>query len=90
MYYPEREDFYETPEEVCSNFNGVINYNTVTELMNNNCKASYSAWEWHGYVWHQDGKFHIRVKRFGNVVGEYDYDTIEDLKSDVCDKHGDE
>jgi hypothetical protein len=90
MHYPERDDFYETEENVCSNFDGLINKNVVQELIDNNCKAGYPAWEWYGIVWHQDNRFHIKVKRYGSVIGEHDYETMEELRDDVSEKYGDQ
>ena len=90
MYFPKRDDFYRTEESVCSNFDGVIHKDVVEELKNNNCESDYPAWEWHGMVWHTGDKFHIRVKRYGSVIGEHDFDTFEELQEYVCEAYGDQ
>ena len=88
MYFPGRSDFYHTNEEVCSNFDGIINQTVVDELIHNNCWSEYPAWNWWGKVWHNGEKFHIEVRFYGSVVGTYDAATMEELRQIVCENHG--
>jgi hypothetical protein len=88
MFYPEREDFYETENNLVSNFDRVIDKNVEQELITNNCKSDYPAWNFHAYVWHDDSKFYCEVEIYHNIEGIYDYDTVEELIEDISDMFG--
>lgn len=80
-------NYYEA-EEVMSNIDYSIDREVEKELLNEDCYAQYSAYNFCGYVWHQDDKFYCEVWRYNSYVETFEGDTLEEIKEDVSSEYG--
>ena len=82
----------ETLMEFCSNFDGVIDQESVATMRATpGLKAGYSAWEWNGTVWMEaDGTWKCEVWRYHALQITIEAPSPEDLVKAVCSQWGSE
>lgn len=73
-----------------SNFDYEIDAAKVEQLKAGDCVGTYTAWNFVGLVWFEEGQFHIAVQRYGKHRRTFSGDSLEDLMRDVCDEYGSE
>lgn len=80
----------ELEDEFCSNFDGIINTETVKELKASNSHANYPGWDFHGTVWYdnQSNHFKCKIMCYRSHVDTITAETPEDLKEAVCENYG--
>jgi glutathione peroxidase-family protein len=80
----------ETGEPVYSNLDHELNQEIVTILKNNEGKlyAQHAAWNFCGYIWFKDGKWHEQVLRYHIVVNELSDTDIESLIDEANSLYG--
>ena len=74
--------------EVMSNFDGVIEEDAEFRLMNEPSYGAYSAWEFWGAVWFEDGQFHCMIKRYCRHIDTISADSLQEIMDIACDRHG--
>jgi hypothetical protein len=83
------ENMDDASDELMSNFDHEVNKDIEKELIeNNNLKASYPGWEFHGICWYKDNNFYCRVMRYHSIVGYYKADTPEELMEEISGIYG--
>ena len=76
-------------DDLMSNFDHIVNKDIEKILIeNNNIKANYPGWEFHGTCWYHENMFYCRVMRYGSVVGYYNAETPEELMEEVSSIYG--
>jgi len=80
----------ETPYvgDVMSNFDCELDKDVAGKLVGGNCHAGHCAWNFHGTVWYEGGKFHERVMRYGSVAGTLTANSVDELTRAVNDEYG--
>jgi len=79
----------ELDEPVCSNCDGIIEYDVVEQLMAQpNSYAEYLGWNFHWHVYFHNGYFHCEVWVYGSPVKTITEDTMTELREAVCDEYG--
>jgi hypothetical protein len=76
------------PMDVCSNFDHVIDSEVVRLLEAGGCVAGHAAWEFCGYVWYADGRWHEGIMRHHEHVDTVTAPTLPELFKTVNDKWG--
>lgn len=73
-----------------SNFNHSIDDDCEEQLRANENKVycHHAAWNFCGYVWFENGKFHEQVMRYKNIIDELSADSLEELKEEVNSTYG--
>ncbi len=84
------ENYESIDNEVCSNFDGVIDQHVVKQLKDTDVYSGYPARDWFGKVWYdkETHNFCCQVMRFGSHIDTVETTTMEELKEEVSDKYG--
>lgn len=84
------EDYEESAEEFCSNFDGYINYDILLTLQKEKIWAGYPGWYFYGRVWYDKiaKKYCCEVKQYCQHIDTLSSETAEGLKHLVCEKYG--
>ncbi len=75
-------------EECMTNFDGSIDEGMDDKLRKGECISEHCAWNFHGDVWFQDGKFREQVWQYHEPVAEFEADTLEELMQEVNEEFG--
>ncbi len=74
--------------DVCSNFDGLIDYTVVEELKKGGVSAGFPAWDYYGCVWFDGNEWICSVRKYHAVVDVIKANCIEELVENVKEKHG--
>jgi len=75
-------------ETIMSNSDHVIDYDVVERIKASGEVAEYPGWNFFGNVFFKDNKWYCNVWQYGSVTDLIVSDTIENLKSEVCSRYG--
>lgn len=77
-------------DPVLTNFPGDVGVNKdVADLLTRNrWIGEHTAWNFHGRVWFDGGRWHERVSVEKQAVASYSAETLEELRKIVNDEHG--
>lgn len=50
--------------------------------------SQHAGWNFCGYIWHKDGKWHNETWCYGSPRHVFTGDKIEDVIEQACDQHG--
>jgi hypothetical protein len=73
---------YEEPGQI---EDGVLNTLLTTESL-----TGWAGWNYFGYVWHQDNRFHAEIWQFNNPIAYFTEEAFDDLIHQVLDNYGSE
>lgn len=74
---------------VGSNLDMSIDHDIAARLMAEpQTFAQYAAWNWCGYVWHDERGWHMEVWRYRSLATVVHGDTIEDVRAEAIDWGG--
>lgn len=73
---------------IMSNFDGAIEQEIADVIIGKPLYSNYTAWNFCGYVWWQDNKWHCEVWHFGAYVDTFSSETLSELMSDISDEYG--
>lgn len=79
---------YTEYDELMSNIDGNINKDVADVLKTEPYFGQYSGWNFCGYVWFQDGKWHCEVwchKFYNETISE---ETLEGIMKSVSNSYG--
>lgn len=82
------EDFEQYDEEIMSNFDHVINQETVQAIKGKKFWAAYPGSAFYGHVWFNDNLWYCDVWVYGSVSRTMSDETIEGLKEKICYEYG--
>lgn len=71
-----------------TNFNHTIDDGAEDRLRSGEGFAHYSAWNFHGTVWFNSGKFKCKVMQHCNHVSTIESDSLQGIMDVACAKHG--
>lgn len=74
--------------EVYSNCDHTFDEQVVAELEKGNVTAGHSAWNFHGAIWKQDGKYFEEVKSYLRVVGLIEGTSLVDVVTKTIERFG--
>ena len=76
-------------ESIISNFDDVINNETVKAIKGKKLYSTYPAYNFYGdKVWWENGKWHCEVWIYKSHYATYSNKDLEFLKIEICDNHG--
>lgn len=75
-------------DDVMSNFDRQIEKDIEKELKETLSYAGYAAWDFHGDVWYEDGKFYCEIWRYHCHVNTLEADTLEEIMEEASEKYG--
>lgn len=82
------EGYTHCGENICSNFDHIVDQSIVERMKTEKIVADYPAWNFHGSVWFKDGKFHCAVMQYHELSEIISADTFDEVKEEVCEKFG--
>ena len=71
-----------------SNFDHQVDEGLAQALTETPIFASYSGWNFHGYVWFEDRQFHCEVWTYNAYRGTVSAATLEEIMEAVSDHYG--
>jgi hypothetical protein len=75
-------------DDVMSNFDHLIEDGAEDKLKNNYVYGGYPGWDFHGWVWHEQDKFHCEVSVYGTIQQIISADTLKELMAEVSLQYG--
>lgn len=82
------EGLKEHHENICSNFDHVINESAVEELKKGISFAAYPGWDFYATVWYANGLFHAKIKQYQVHVDTISAKTFAKVKKLICKTFG--
>lgn len=73
---------------ITNRLGGRIDHGVAEVLARGGVFGQHVAWDFHGVVWHNGGRWHERVCVHHKPVGSYSAETLEELQTIVNDEHG--
>ena len=86
----DRDLYTETDEPVMSNFDHTIDDAAERLLKQNKVYSGYPAWNFHGDVWFEDGKFYCEIWQYHNHVNTVEASTLQEIMDTCCEFYGGE
>jgi len=74
--------------EVMTNFDHSIDNDIAEQLKDTNFYAGYSAWDFHGSVWFENGEYHCQIKRYGNHIDTISNEDLQGIMNEASEKYG--
>jgi len=71
-----------------SNYDHLIDMDVKETLLTTKKHACYPGWNFHSRVWHKDGQWYAEVWRYGSYVETISDAELTEVKSQICDKYG--
>jgi hypothetical protein len=75
-------------EAVMSNFDHEINIEIANKLREGGYYADYSAWNFHGEVWYDDGKWKCEIRRYHRHIKTIVADTLKEIMEQASHEYG--
>lgn len=82
------EPFEDFGEELMSNFDHSIDRKVEEAIKGKPYYAQYSGWNFCGYVWWENEKWHCEVWTYGSMDDVISANTLDDIMTEVSDKYG--
>lgn len=83
-------DFTEYPDAIMSNFDREIDYKVAEQIKSKPFFSQYSAWNFCGYVWWQNEKWHCEIWTHHAIRETISADTLPEIMNEACSKYGDD
>ena len=74
--------------EVMSNFDHCIDEEIANKLKETKSYADYPAWDFHGSVWYEDGKYHCQIKRYGSHIDTISNEDLQEIMDEASGEYG--
>jgi len=83
------EDLYKQyPEDLLTNFDHSIMPDAENILKSNKVYSQYSAWDFCGYVWFENGKFYCEIWRYNSHINTIKANSLEEIMDEASTKYG--
>jgi hypothetical protein len=77
-----------TAEDIMSNFDHIIEDGAEELLKSNKIYGEYPAWNFHGAVWFEDGKFYCEIWQRHNHVNTVEASTLQEIMETCSCRYG--
>ena len=81
-------DNYKVYGFVMSNSSGEIDVEIAEHIKDKPLSSHYAAWDFCGYVWHEDNKWCCEVWVYNNYITTFVCGTLEEIMTEVSDEFG--
>lgn len=82
------DSFKDCDECIMSNFDSVIELDVVRKIKGEKYYAHYPGYNFCGYVWWEDDKWHCEVWRYGMYRQTFSSEYLDDLKECISAEYG--
>ena len=84
------EGLIDIGESVMSNFDHQIDLGIAKKLKDGKYYSGYPAYNFHGTVWYDNGKWKCKIKRYRIHIDTIIADTLEEIMNEASEKYGDD
>ncbi|MEJ2615269.1 MAG: hypothetical protein P8Z35_09930 [Ignavibacteriaceae bacterium] len=84
------EDFEMYQDTLMSNLEHTIDKEIEKKIKGQKFYAQYTGWNFYGYVWYNNNKWHCEVWRYNFHIETITKDSLEEIMEEVSSEYGSE